>query len=334
MSEQQQQTLKRVSADELASSAALAGHGFKITDPDLAGNETALRGDYRLVRLRSGLVLHATDTYDAHDLTNEIVQHAGITCSLFLEGRVAVEMGDRKFDFGPGKPSEYSKLEGTVVARARPERFVRYSKRGAHIRKVNVTVTPEWLQRDELGISENAAISRFSYDHLSFLRWKPSPRLVAVAEQILHPPGYSSLLRDLYLESRAIEIVAEAMHAIAQHDPVVPSSTLRPRERQRAANVRELIDSLLDANFTLESISREVGMSVNTLQRMFHAAYGTTVFEYVRRAKLQRARDALERDGVSISEAAYLAGYTSAANFATAFKRMYGISPKVFRSSL
>ncbi len=330
----QQQTLKRVSADELAASASLAGHGFKITDPDLAGNDTALRGDYKLVRLRSGLVLHATDTYDAHDLTNEIVQHAGITCSLFLEGRVAVKMGDRSFDFGPGKTSEYSKLEGTVVARARPERFVRYSKRGAHIRKVNVTVTPEWLERDELGLSANSAISRFSYDHLSFVRWKPSPRLVAVAEQILHPPVYTSLLRELYLESRAIEIVAEAMHAIAQPDPVIPSSTLRPRDRQRVANVRELIENSLDRSFTLEEIARQSGMSTNTLQRMFHLAYGMTVFDFVRKAKLQRARDALERDGVSISEAAHLAGYTSAANFSTAFKRVYGIPPKLFRSTV
>lgn len=332
--DQEQRSLSRVSADDLASSAALAGHGFKITDPDLAGNDTALTGDYRLVRLRSGLILHATDTIDTHDLTNEIVQHPGITCSLFLEGRVAVEMGDKKFDFGPGKTSEYSKLEGTVVARAHPERFVRHSKRGMHVRKVNVTVTREWLERDELELSRNAMISRFSYDHLSCVRWKPSPRLVAIAEQILHPPAYSSLLKDLYLESRAIEIVAEAMHAIARPDPVVPSSTLRPHDRQRIGKARELIDNLLNQPFTLESIARESGMSANTLQRMFHAAYGMTVFDYVRRARLQRARDAIEREGISIAQAAHIAGYTTAANFATAFKRLYGLTPKAFRANI
>jgi AraC-like DNA-binding protein len=31
--------------------------------------------------------------------------------------------------------------------------------------------------------------------------------------------------------------------------------------------------------------------------------------------KLERAREALERDGVSIAEAAYLAGYSSVSNF-------------------
>ncbi|HRF08562.1 MAG TPA: AraC family transcriptional regulator [Xanthobacteraceae bacterium] len=331
---QEQRSLTRVSADDLASSALVAGDGFKITDPDLSGGDTALTGDYRLVRLRSGLILHATDTIDTHNLTNEIIQHPGITCSLFLEGRVAVEMGDRKFDFGPGKTTEYSKLEGTVVARARPERFVRHSRRGMHVRKVNVTVTREWLERDELGLSDSAVISRFSYDHLACVRWKPSPRLVAIAEQILHPPAYTGLLKDLYLESRAIEIVAEAMHAIVQPDPVVPSSTLRPHDRQRIAKVRELIDNLVNQPFTLESIARESGMSTNTLQRTFHAAYGMTVFDYVRRSRLQRARDAIEREGVNIAQAAHIAGYTSAANFATAFKRLYGMTPKAFRSTV
>lgn len=36
-------------------------------------------------------------------------------------------------------------------------------------------------------------------------------------------------------------------------------------------------------------------MSVNTLQRLFYAVHGVTVFEYVRARKLDRARDALER---------------------------------------
>lgn len=75
-------------------------------------------------------------------------------------------------------------------------------------------------------------------------------------------------------------------------------------------------------------------MSTNTLQRTFHAAYGMTVFDYVRRARLQRARDAIEREGISIAQAAHIAGYTSAANFATAFKRLYGMTPKAFRSTV
>jgi AraC-like DNA-binding protein len=53
-----------------------------------------------------------------------------------------------------------------------------------------------------------------------------------------------------------------------------------------------------------------------------------TVFDYLRRARLLRARQALEREGRSIIEAAAIAGYTSPANFATAYRRRFGITPR------
>lgn len=320
---------------ELAGAAALAGTGFRVTDPDLAADGVALCGDYRLLRLRPGLVLHASDTHDIHDLTTEIVQHAGITCSLFLKGNVSVAMGGRKFCFGAPGAADAAHCEGVVVARARPETFVRRSRRGAHIRKVNVTVSREWLERDGLhGMAGHAEIARFGADHLGSRRWHPSLRLVSLAEQVLRPPAYAPLLHGLYLESRAIEIVGEALHAIAHSSPDPSSLRLRPRDHQRMAELRELIEARLDAAFTLGEVARDAGMSVNTLQRLFQAVQGMTVFEHVRRRKLERARDALERDGVSVAEAAHIAGYTSAANFSTAFKRAFGASPKTFRALL
>lgn len=60
-------------------------------------------------------------------------------------------------------------------------------------------------------------------------------------------------------------------------------------------------------------------------------AFGTTVFDYLRRNRLLRARDALERDRCSIIAAAELAGYTSPANFATAYRRQFGMTPRQSR---
>ncbi|CFO34701.1 transcriptional regulator [Bordetella pertussis] len=40
----------------------------------------------------------------------------------------------------------------------------------------------------------------------------------------------------------------------------------------------------------------------------------------------------LECDGLSVAQAACLAGYTSAANFATAFRRAFGVTPGQLRA--
>ncbi|WP_246767099.1 helix-turn-helix domain-containing protein, partial [Bordetella pertussis] len=54
--------------------------------------------------------------------------------------------------------------------------------------------------------------------------------------------------------------------------------------------------------------------------------------ECLRGARLTRARLGLERDGLSVAQAACLAGYTSAANFATAFRRAFGVTPGQLRA--
>lgn len=73
-------------------------------------------------------------------------------------------------------------------------------------------------------------------------------------------------------------------------------------------------------------------MNANTLQRQFRSVYGTTVFEHLRECHLQRARQALEHDGITVGQAALVAGYTSAANFATAYRRRFGLPPKLARA--
>jgi AraC-like DNA-binding protein len=44
--------------------------------------------------------------------------------------------------------------------------------------------------------------------------------------------------------------------------------------------------------------------------------------------QLDGARTALERESVSVNKAAHRAGFTSAANFATAFRRQFGAPPE------
>ncbi|KQB08598.1 hypothetical protein XV94_13605 [Vibrio metoecus] len=46
--------------------------------------------------------------------------------------------------------------------------------------------------------------------------------------------------------------------------------------------------------------------------------------------RLQLARQQLERGLVSITEAAYEAGYLHPSNFTAAFKKAFGISPQAF----
>jgi AraC-like DNA-binding protein len=58
---------------------------------------------------------------------------------------------------------------------------------------------------------------------------------------------------------------------------------------------------------TPADIALELGLHENTLQRRFREAQGCTVFDYLRRRRLEQARTAL-RDGATVTDAAFAAG--------------------------
>lgn len=320
-----------VSQGDIARASALCGTRFAVLAPDLCDEgAAALQGRYQMLRLRSGLTLHSTDAFDMHDLTTQLEHKEGLTISLFLDGMADVELGGRRFLLGPGATG--GTLEGAVIARAEPHLFRRQGRRGTHVRKVNVSLPLDWVEGDGLdGLGGQKMVRAFSRDHLAHARFRPSARLVSLAEQVLRPSVHGPLLHGLQLESRALEMAAEALAAVAAVETRPVEGTVLPRDQRRMWEVHDFLEARLDGELTLEDVARAAGMSANSLQRLFRSVFGMTVFEYVRRRKLERARHALEEEGLTVAQAAFLAGYNSSANFATAFRRAFGMPPKSVR---
>jgi AraC-like DNA-binding protein len=316
-----------VRGSDLARASVAAGTGFAILTPAADREDGALSGTYLLSNLRPGLTLHASDTVELHDLTTEIVQQPGLTCSLMLEGEVDFELGGHHFSLGQTRTTQ-PVPSGQLIFRRTPQRFVRRSRRGTHVRKVNVTVTLDWLaaQAEDL----TALLDPIAGTDLAHAVWKPSPHAVALAEQILHPPGLDGFLGRLYLECRATAILLEALRSLTETGHDTPLA-VPPRDRRRVQAACDYIEAHLSEPIVLQGLAREVGASVSTLQRLFHAIYGTSVYEYLRERRLLKARFSLEIGEASISEAAGIAGYSSPANFATAFRRRFGTTPSELR---
>jgi AraC-like DNA-binding protein len=320
---------RAVSFATIADTSTLVGDGFALRNVRPALDGVALAGEFQLVRLRRGLVVHSSDAVDLHDMTTVVEQRPGLTIHLFLSGCIDATVGGKPLDLGrsPGSP-----VRGVITARARPDEFQRHARKGDHIRKVNVTLSTDWLSDGAFGTSDDSqAVRQFAASHLARFEWTASPGLVSLAEQMLHPPPYSTSMRNLYLESRALDVIAEAFSALTWNSAAERHAALRPFDRRRLRTVEDYLDAHLGDLPPLEEIARTGGVSVSTLRRLFHAAHGTGIVEYVRRRGLERARFALEREGTSVSEAAYIAGYASPANFATAFKRQFGVKPTEVR---
>lgn len=319
--------------------------------PASAGMQASLQRHLkRLHVLRPGLHLHADDVADAQDFRASGDMEAGLRIVVLLEGSVDVSYGARRVALsssagmalprtrapGPGLP------RALLVSVAQPERFERRARGGSYARRVSVGLGAEWLEQ-VAGPSASDAIDGFRRQHLAMHHWQPSARITALAEQITRAPDLSPLLLHLYLESRALELVGEALSSLDQQAsgpapapvpapaPLPPTLRLLPHEHRRMRDLHAFLQTEGAMDLSLDALARQAGTNANTLQRHFKAVYGTTVFDFVRESRLQRARQALERDGLSVGQAALVAGYNSAANFATAYRKRFGMPPKLAR---
>ena len=88
-----------------------------------------------------------------------------------------------------------------------------------------------------------------------------------------------------------------------------------------------LQQNLHNAEFNVERIGEEMGMSRVQLYRKVKALTGMTPVELLRKARVSRGRQLLETTDRSVSEIAYDVGFTAPSYFAKCFKSEFGMSP-------
>ncbi|MBO6948081.1 MAG: helix-turn-helix transcriptional regulator [Rhodospirillales bacterium] len=303
------------------------GRGYKIATPHIGDNDVVIHGSLNNYRCHSGLRVHATDTLEAHDLNTQTKVRPELTIAVFLEGIVNMELDGTRIPLGDcSGPSGHA----WVVSTPCPSR--RLSKKGTRIRKVLVSAPQEWIEQYLNELPEDSKIARFMRSHGKETRWTPSKRVLALCEQILNPPRAPHVIQRMNIESKAIEIFSEGIAALAGVTDAEPIANGSVRSINRAQTIRGYLVDHINEDLSLKEIARELGLSVESMQRAFKTAYNTTIVDFVREYRLHQARQALISEGISISEAAYRAGYSNPANFSTAFKRLFGIPPSMIRA--
>ncbi|CAN5481954.1 AraC family transcriptional regulator [soil metagenome] len=302
------------------------GQGHQLLAPGAGTTSPLMQGSFSITRLREGMSLHCTDIVHLHDMATQFVmQEECIKVLLKLEGNAQVVVGRQSLPLDAGE-GHNALLRGSVMTLNSPDTFKRHSRAGSRQRMVVLTLRPAWF--DAAGISHD--IFR---EHLSLRAWTPTPRAIAIAEQLIHPVGLDDPMQRLHQESRALELIAEALsqtRADAAPSPLAMSASACRRVRR----LQQFLDSGEADQLDMRAIAQSIGCNANTLQQQFRAVCGQPIFDYLRQRRLQRAAHALQHEGVSVARAAEIAGYSSQANFSTAFRRHFGLAPKHCRNRL
>jgi TolB-like protein/AraC-like DNA-binding protein len=86
-------------------------------------------------------------------------------------------------------------------------------------------------------------------------------------------------------------------------------------------------ENLLNEQFGVEELARELGISRSQLHRQLHDLTGKSTSQVIREYRLEKARELLENETATVAEVSYQVGFGSPSYFNTCFHEYFGYTP-------
>ena len=102
-----------------------------------------------------------------------------------------------------------------------------------------------------------------------------------------------------------------------------------------AKELKEIIQDHIDTNLSLKEISKGLDINPSYLSREFSKYFEDLSFgEYIRKLRIEKAIQLMQSSQYSLTEIAYLTGFSDQSHFTRIFKKHIGQSPSAYRKKM
>ena len=99
--------------------------------------------------------------------------------------------------------------------------------------------------------------------------------------------------------------------------------------------LKQIIQDQVDTNLTLTNISKSLDISPSYLSREFSKHFNSLSFgEYIRKLRIEKAIELISQNKYSLTEIAYLTGFSDQSHFTRIFKKHTGQNPSAYKKKL
>lgn len=299
----------------------LAPTGKGVASGRVGGGWRLLFGDFREVGFR--FAWH--DFHCAGPLEwAHCFAHGGVELCLNLAGRGVVSDGQQRTELTPrtlafyrqGRPSLAATREGGgrhqfIAVEFAPEFLARhFGERASSLHPLVGGVVRGNGQGSAVGAPERL-----------------NTALLSVVESLRRPPVFLPA-QAVWFQSKALELAAQLF--FVPPDGEMFCTRAQRAGRERVERARTILRERLREAPSLEELGRLVGCSPFYLSRLFSQETGTTIQQYLRQVRLERAAELLRTGRCNVTEAALEVGYSSVSHFSTAFREMFNCCPGLY----
>ena len=134
----------------------------------------------------------------------------------------------------------------------------------------------------------------------------------------------------LYAESVATLLAVHLLKRYSVQPPVIREYTGGlPSQKLRTAIA--YINDNLEQNISLTEIATAVQMSSHYFATLFKQSVGVAPHQYLTQCRIERAKQLLQKQTLSVLQVSHLVGFQSQSHFAKVFRKHVGTTPKLYQ---
>ncbi|MGD1852058.1 MAG: helix-turn-helix transcriptional regulator [Cyanophyceae cyanobacterium] len=170
----------------------------------------------------------------------------------------------------------------------------------------------------------------------SLTNWETiTPQMKCVLHQILNCP-YQGLYRGVYLEAKALELMTLRSQQIVEQILIFENQSTGPEalhldEIRRTYQAKEILLRNLQHPPSTADLAQQVNLNRRKLNEHFQQVFHMAPFEYLQDHRLQQARSMLSYPEIKVEDVIKAVGYKSRSGFAVAFRKKFGLNPKIYQ---
>lgn len=304
-----------------------AGHQHLLKAKELIEEDSVLaEGALAFHDVNAQIGVHYCDMIESNSGSSSVEIAPSLNITILFTGKVAFSVGSNYYEIeAEDRPLVFANI---VTGR---EIFSRHMSKGQQVRKLTLSLSQDWLTSRVEGMHD--PMSELLSDKSQVIKIHAGTDLVEDAYELLELQQKDLTFREkLTAEMLTFSILNQSVPSLISGEPVsYANQYTSDSEVKKSLQLRKQVEQLSLSHSSLQDIANALNISPSTLQRKFKSAFRVTVQEHIRIKRLEDARKSLLVDGLSIGEVAYAAGYKHVANFVTAFKKQFGLTPSELR---
>ena len=134
-----------------------------------------------------------------------------------------------------------------------------------------------------------------------------------------------------YIDDDGVSAIGELINFCVSY--IVSQKLITVENNVLADYLTSYIESNLREDLSVGALCKQFGISKNTLYKVSHDCYGTTILDYITGKRIDAACDLLRDRNNSISDVCDAIGISDYNYFFKLFKRHVGVSPRKYRNN-